>query len=1140
MNREGRQGHEVVLARMRAWRLRAAAVVLGALCAGCRNAPPAQSGEVTTGQQREAAYRANNRGVALMEQDAFAGAARAFREAFTIEPGLRLARINLPIALYYAGQLREAAQAATDVRRDLPDAPQPSYVLGLIARAQSQPQAAADAFTRVLALDPSDVGSRLNLAMIRLAQGQYQDVATLCRAVLTEEPYNATAAYNLALALDRAGDRAGGAQAMRRFEQLRTEPYAVTYSQAYLEQGRYAEALASTGVERDLVDAAPPAVTFVDATAVLLPGGAVPGSPALADIDGDGRLDLVVAGGSLQAFHNDGARLVDVTAALGLAAAPGAAGIVAADVDNDGRIDLLVMTASGPRLLIRQDDGRYRDATPRVFSNARTPKPGAAALADVDHDGDLDVLAGGRLLRNNGNGTFADGTTGARLRLPREATVILPTDFDNRRDVDVLTAAYGARPALFRNLRTGSFVDIAATTGLPVVDDVSTIAAGDVNKDGFPDLFFGRSDAPGLWALSDGRGRFQTRDAPAGMAGALAAQLLDYDNDGLLDLITAARDGLHLFRNTGGDWQPAENALAASRHGRIADSAVPSIASGDLDGDGDIDLVVNDGGAVHVWRNDGGNAHRALRVALAGRASNRNGVGAKIEVRAGSLYTRIETAATTPATMPADTLLGLGQRAQADAIRVLWPSGILQTETPSAGGRTAIAELDRKPSSCPFLYAWDGERFTFVTDFMGGGEMGYLESPGLYNEPDPDEYVRLTDGQLKERNGRYELRVTNELEEALYVDHLKLMAVTHYADVQIFPDEGMRLHPAPFRLHTVRNLRPLAEATDDQGRDILPDLSSVDRRFATGFPLEAVRGYAKPHGVTMRLPPLAHRSQAGIGGRGSGIRDPGPRIRSAGARTVLLLTGWTDYAFSTDNVAATQSALTLTPPALEARGADGTWRTVNADVGIPIGRPQTLVLDVTDYAMQPLRLVTSMRVYWDRIAVADLDAVQPRPVVLAPRATELHWRGFSAEVSPDGREPYGYDYARATGDSPWKLMPGRYTREGDVRELLQGVDDRFVISRPGDEITLSFDASALPPLSPGMRRTFLLYASGYSKEMDLHSASPDAVAPIPFRAMPHYPYAWPVRYPHDADMNQFHTRVIGRAVPALLTSPTER
>jgi hypothetical protein len=360
--------------------------------------------------------------------------------------------------------------------------------------------------------------------------------------------------------------------------------------------------------------------------------------------------------------------------------------------------------------------------------------------------------------------------------------------------------------------------------------------------------------------------------------------------------------------------------------------------------------------------------------------------------------------------------------------------------------------------------------------------------------------------------------MTNELEEVLYVDHVRLMAVTHYADVEVFPNEGMRVHPAPYRLSAVRNLRSLASATDDAGRDLLSDLAAMDRKFASGFPFEPVRGYAKSHAITMQLPARAAR---------------------ADAHTVLLLTGWTDYAFSTDNTAASQSGLTLTAPILQVQNRDGRWQTVNADVGIPVGRPQTIVLDVTNDVPRPLRLLTSMRVYWNRIAVGDLDALEPRPVVLPTLQADLHWRGFSAEVSPDGREPYGYDYSRVTARSPWKLMPGRYTREGDVRELLHDVDDRFVISRPGDEITLSFDASALPPLEPTMRRTFLLYASGYSKEMDLHSASPDVAMPIPFRAMPRYPYASSVRYPQDADFDRFHTRHVGRALVTLAAPSME-
>ncbi len=411
--------------------------------------------------------------------------------------------------------------------------------------------------------------------------------------------------------------------------------------------------------------------------------------------------------------------------------------------------------------------------------------------------------------------------------------------------------------------------------------DFTSAAGGDVNKDGFIDFFLARESGPGSWIVSDGSGRFRAAVPLAGSDAANAAQVFDYDNDGLQDLVIVSVSGPHLFRNTGRAWSDQTGAFPAGiRQPPPPGGIVTSLATGDLDLDGDTDIGAHlQNGGIRVWRNDGGSAQKALRVALTGRPSNHGGVGAKIEVRAGSLYDRIETSSSTPAMAPADALFGLGPRTAADAVRVLWPSGIVQTETPSSTSdqRIAIAELNRKPSSCPFLYTWDGGQFTFVTDFMGGGETGYLESPGVYNVPDPDEYVRISDQQLRERGGRYELRVTNELEEVLFVDHLQLVAVTHPADVEVFPDEGMRVRPAPFSLYAVRGLRPLASAVDDSGRDLLPDLAAVDRRYAAGFPLEPVRGYAKPHTLTMRVP--AHAT-------------------ASGHRTVLVLTGWTDYAFS--------------------------------------------------------------------------------------------------------------------------------------------------------------------------------------------------------------------------------------------------
>ncbi len=185
-----------------------------------------------------------------------------------------------------------------------------------------------------------------------------------------------------------------------------------------------------------------------------------------------------------------------------------------------------------------------------------------------------------------------------------------------------------------------------------------------------------------------------------------------------------------------------------------------------------------------------------------------------------------------------------------------------------------------------------------------------------------------------------------------------------------------------------------------------------------------------------------------------------------------------------------------------------------------------------------MRIVTNMRIYWDQILVDTSAGNFPTQLTrLTPFVADLRWRGFSLEYSPDTRQPMTYDFKKISFTSPWKVMTGRYTREGDVRELLNSSDDIFVISRPGDEFILSFAASKLPPLPGGWTRTFLLYADGFSKEMDINSASPDQVGPLPFHGMSKYPYAWPERYPLTPTrrkyLETYNTRVVTSPLPSI-------
>ena len=1082
---------------------------------------------------REQAYRNNNRGVALLEQYRHEEAVDAFRKALALDPALRIARINLAIALLNAPDLPGAEREAREALAQKPDAPQPHYVLGLAARGLNRPEDAKAAFRKVLTLDPSDVGANVNLGQLLLQERGFPQAIALFRAAIAAEPHNATAVYNLGLALTRSGQAEEGQQMLERFRALREGGYGTLIGQSYPEQGRYAEAIASTGAEADLVDPATPAVRFVDATADALPPGSgapaapvaaqAPGRVALFDADGDGDLDAFDVGpGGQRLYRNEGGRFVDVTAALGLDPAAGGIGAVAGDVDNDTRPDLLVLR-EGRVALYRNDASKgFLDVT-AAAGLASVGRAVTAALADLDHDGDLDLLLGGsaspdRLLQNAGDATFKDVAAAAGLAGPARVLAVAPTDFDNGRDIDLLEVVEGAAPRLFRNLRDGTFRDVAGQVGLGAAGKLRCVAAADVNKDSYPDFFFGAAGGD-LLALSDGKGRFVAAAAPWGSAGALAAQFLDYDDDGLLDLVTFSPAGAKLLRNLGSRWLDVSD--AALPGGRQLTAS--AFAAGDLDGDGDTDLVLRTSGGLRVLRNEGGSRNGSVRVRLAGLVSNRSGVGAKVEIRAGSLHQKLETSAATPPVGPADVLFGLGGREGADAVRVIWPAGILQTEmgAPAPPEKTSAAavfeikELDRKPSSCPFLYAWNGRAFAFVTDFMGGGEMGYFEAPGVWNEPDPVEYVRLTEEQLRPRAGRFEVRVTNELEEALFVDRIALVAAAHAADVEVYPYEGMTSPPKPVRLFAARNPRLPTAAIDDHGQDVLDRIARMDRSYPDDFRLLRIRGYAGEHSLTLDLGAAADRS-------------------------ILLLSGWTDYAWSSDNLAAHQAGLAMRPPSLEVEDANGSWVTAVEQVGIPVGRPQTVVVDLTGVWKGPsrrVRVVTNMRIYWDQVRVADIVDAPLQTVTLDAAEARLSERGFSAETSPDGREPFGYDYRRVSRASPWKTIPGRYTREGDVRELVAATDDLFVTSRPGDEIAIAFDARRLPALRPGWKRTFLLLSDGFSKEMDIHSATPDTLGPLPFHGMSRYPYAPPEAYPMtDARarlMERYDTRVVKAPVPRL-------
>jgi hypothetical protein len=959
-----------------------------------------------------------------------------------------------------------------------------------------------------------------------MQEGRYDDATPLLRVAVRAEPYNSTALYSLATALLRQGTSSEAQGLLKRFQILRQSGAATSIGQNYLEQGRYSEALTSTGAEVDLVDKKEPKVFFQDIDVGLPtvvppnPLGSISRTAALIDFDGDGALDLVETGPA-RMFRNDRGKFIDVTNSSGDFAKAGnlaAYSIIAGDFDNDGKADLFVSWKGKLALYKNMGGGKFEDVT----KQAKIPvlySIYASAFADVDHDGDLDIVlnssakATNFLLRYNGDGTFTDISAPADVNQRIIAEAIVPTDYDNRRDLDLMFISADRSPLLLRNLRNGSFENVSNAVGLETHDKISCVAVGDFNKDSYVDFFFGRKGKPGILAVSDARGKFVLSNAPRGTNDATSALFLDYDNDGLLDLLVNTPRGLAVSRNLGDSWTDATTKPFRTNF----DSSSKQILAADLDSDGDLDLLVYaKNGTLRFLRNTGGEANRSQTVDLTGRVSNRSGIGTKVELRAGSLTQKLENYSASPMPAPAEILFGLGKREKPDAVRIIWPSGVVQAETefsrPASSQFAArvlrVEELDRKPSSCPYLYTWNGDKFEFITDFMGGGEMGDWQGAGVYDRPNPEEFVRIAPGKLKPRNGKYEIRITNELEEVLFIDQLKLFAIEHDADTEVYPNEGLGIPTAGKHiLYTTHNEHAPLSAADGEGRNVLPKVAELDHKFYDSIKSLNIRGYARPHTLTLSLDDK----------------------RGYEGRTLLLLTGWTDYAFSSDNVAASQSGKSLFFPKLQVRNKFGQWQTVIESIGIAIGRPQTVVVDLTGKFLTPsreVRIVTNFKTYWDKIAVDTSQPQHPQMIELNAANEILRERGFSEERKFDGMAVP--DYERVVNDGRWKYFSGRLTRTGDIQPLLNQTDDIFVISKTGDELVLGYDALPDPPAD--RKYTFLLYADGYSKEMDINSGSPEAVLPLPFRAMTRYPYGAREHFPMTDEKRRFYEEYTTRTV----------
>ncbi|HEV2881319.1 MAG TPA: FG-GAP-like repeat-containing protein [Pyrinomonadaceae bacterium] len=812
--------------------------------------------------------------------------------------------------------------------------------------------------------------------------------------------------------------------------------------------------------------------------------------------------------------------------------------IVALDFNYDFKIDLVLANAGGVRLFRQDAPAKFTDVTaattlPVAIVNA--PYAGVWA-ADIEADGDLDIVAGASageavVLRNNGDGTFKElrpftGATNLRR--------FVWADFDADGDPDAATLNAEGRLTVFTNERVGQFRPRSVPAA---ADQAIALATAETSGDDALDLLLLKGDGAILrlsdrdegrdWASAEiARVVLKPDDDPAHDVRLLVA---DVDNSGALDLIVSDSGSAHvLLGDAQSKFVPLESTFAAR---------VSSVA--DIDGDGRLDLVgVKDSGQATPLVNRGAkNYHWQVVRPRAKQASgdqriNSFGIGGEMEIRSGLLVQK------QPITSPS-VHFGLGEQTATDVVRIVWPNGSVRAEFALKADQTIVAE-QRLKGSCPFLFAFDGREMKFVKDGSPwGSAIGLrIETLGTAAIQATEEWFKIRGDQLAPRGGFYDLRVTAELWETYYYDHLSLMVVDHPAKTEVFVDERFSVPPPALAIHTTETPQALKRATDDLGQDVTETIRHEDGNYLDTFGRGSYQGITRDHYVEIELPesdatvaalpaPSATASLAGAGSSGKAVDG----------KLWLVALGWVHPTDSSINEAIGQGQRVRAEGLrIEVPDGRGGWETAQANLGIPAGRLKTLLFDISNIfrpgTPRRLRLRTNLEIFWDKIEVAKgLPRAPTKITRLDPSTAELRYRGFSVINQANASSPEVPDYKRLAGTTQrWRDLSGYYTRFGDVRELMAKIDDRYVLMNAGDELRFLFAEQAAPP--QGWVRDYILIGDGWIKDGDYNSEFSKTVLPLPSHDRREYTSVAPrleddpVYRRFSEDWQRYHTRYV--------------
>jgi hypothetical protein len=936
-----------------------------ALCGACRSAPALITPELVA---------RNNHAVGLMGQFDFDAAVNAFEALEATTPEWPGARLNLAIALMNRQRSGDAARAEPLLRGLLdsePVARRARFTLGLLLVHEGREDEALPLLTGVATGTPPDGFAAYFVGQIRLSTSAAEALEWYRRA-LAAEPLLRSAHYGAFMALRRLNREDEAAVMLSRFQELERHPQAMIAEFKYTRMGPLSEAL-TVDASSETPPIAPEGPRFLAATPLVPESGLTwrrdprLRSITVADIDGDGALDVFIAG----AFDDDSPNAVLLGRGGGfaldrahpLARLDGVRAALWGDLNDDGLVDVVLCRFGGGTRIWRQASaGRWSDGIELSGGGLSRTDCIDGALFDADHDGDLDIwlvnVAGtNELLNNDGNGRLrAIGATAGVTGEARPSVGLAVTDLDGDRDADVVVIKTAPPHDVFLNGRVWDYRRDQQSSELADAR-ISAIVAGDLDADGEVELFSSNEDGLQRWRRdADSRWRREPLVTRASSRAPARLSIADTDGDGALEVIESTAEGWTVYepsRRAPG-WTAVQLADTQAPHGWAVAHLDPARGPSVIGVRGD--------GVPVIWK-PGRGRWPYLSLAFTGRdpssdqrRSNASGMGTRVTVRTGSRWTAFENTRleSGPGQSLQPTAIGLGGAPRADFVALTWSDGVFQTELALDAGRLhRIAETQRQLSSCPVLFAWDGSRFRFVTDVLGVGGIGFFERPGVYSAPYPREHVLLPAGVTASVAGTYRLKLAEPMEEITYLDRAALVAYDLPPGWQMALDERKAISgPAPTGAPIFyREERRPVSAVNDAGEDVTARLADADLHAAGP---EAVDprfiGLARPYSVTLAFDRAI---------------DRGP------GAPWLVIDGWVEYPYAQTMFAAWQAGATYEAPTIEARDAGGRWHTVAREFGYPAGMPRRMTFPLPRLPRDTtaLRLRTTQEIYWDRIAI---------------------------------------------------------------------------------------------------------------------------------------------------------------------------